>query len=104
MATPEIICKFNQSGFCKFQSHCRKEHSMEICTYMQCSMVTCIYRHPWVCRHFINCGRCKFADSCSNLHKIDDKVGELRSEQVKEIGMLRQEVQKLHKQVEDDRI
>ena len=101
MATPETICKFNQSGFCKFQSHCRKQHIMEICNNMQCSMVTCTYRHPRVCRYFINFGRCKFADSCSYLHKIDDKVSELRSEQVKEIEQLRQEVEELHKQVED---
>ena len=101
MATPESICKFNQSGFCKFQSHCRKQHIMEICSNTQCSMVTCIYRHPRVCRYFSNFGRCKFSDSCSYLHEIDDKISELRSEQGKEIEKLRQEVEELHKQVED---
>ena len=101
MDTPESICKFNQSGFCKFQSHCRKQHIMEICSNTQCSMVTCIYRHPRVCRYFSNFGRCKISDSCSYLHEIDDIISELRSEQGKEIEKLRQEVEELHKQVED---
>ena len=95
MAT-ETICKFNQSGFCKFQSHCRKQHYMEICTNTQCSMVTCVYRHPRACRYFNNFGRCKFEDSCAYLHKKDD-----RKDQEKEIEKLRKEVEELHKQVNE---
>ena len=101
MATPQTICKFNQSGFCKFQSHCRKQHIMEICTNMHCSIVTCILRHPNLCRYFTNFGRCKIADSCSCLHKTDDKTSEFLSEQIKAIEKLKQEVEQLNKQVED---
>ena len=101
MATSENICKFNQSGFCKFQSHCRKQHIMDICKNIECGMVTCIHRHPRVCRYFINFGRCKFNESCAFLHKSDDKVSELRREQEKEVEKLRQEVKELQMQVND---
>ena len=37
MATLETICKFNQSGFCKFLANCRKQHVMEICPTIQCN-------------------------------------------------------------------
>ena len=101
MATSETICKFNQSGFCKFQSNCRKQHVMEICKNMQCSMVTCIYRHPRMCRYFNNFGRCKFEDSCAYLHKSEDKISELRREQEKEIDKLKKEVKDLKNQVNE---
>ena len=29
MNSPETICKHNQSGYCKYQVHCRKAHIME---------------------------------------------------------------------------
>ena len=101
MATSETVCKFNQSGFCKFQSHCRKQHVMKICTNTQCSMVTCIYRHPRVCRYFDNFGRCKFADSCAYLHKRNGNLCDIRKNQDKEIEELRKEVEELSKQVHD---
>ena len=99
MATCETICKFNQSGFCKFQSHCRKQHVMEVCTNTQCSMVTCLYRHPRVCRYFNNFGRSKFDGSCAYLHKRNDKLSEFKEEQEKEIEKLRKDVEELQKQV-----
>ena len=103
MAT-ETICKFNQSGFCKYQSHCRKQHFMEICTNTQCSMVTCLYRHPRPCRYFNNSGRCKFEESCAYLHKKDDDLSDFRKDQEKEIEKLRNEVEELTKQVLELRI
>ena len=74
---------------------------MEICNNNQCSMVTCLYRHPRVCRYFTNFGRCKFEDSCAYLHKREDKISELRKEQEKEIEKLKQEVEKLKNQVNE---
>ena len=74
---------------------------MEICTNMQCSMVTCMYRHPRVCRYFTNFGRCKFEDSCAYLHKRNDNLYEFGKEQEKELEKLRKEVEELHKQVNE---
>ena len=101
MATAETICKFNQSGFCKYQSNCRKQHIMEICTNTQCNMVNCVYRHPRVCRYFTNIGRCKFDESCAYLHKSDLITSEFRREHEEEIQKLRQEVGDLQKQVNE---
>ena len=43
MATSETICKFNQSGYCKYGSHCRKHHVTEVCPNIQCTMASCLY-------------------------------------------------------------
>ena len=84
MATSETVCKFNQSGFCKFLTQCRKQHVMNICPTTQCNNVNCLLRHPRVCKFFSNFGRCKFSDSCAYLHNfdknVDDKISELESE------------------------
>ena len=83
MATPETICKFNQSGFCKFQSHCRKHHIMEICPNHKCTNMTCVLRHPKLCKYFTNFRRCKFEESCAYLHgpehnaERDENISEL---------------------------
>ena len=69
MATAENICKFNQTGFCKFLTRCRKQHLMEICPNKHCSNITCLLRHPRACRYFANFGRCKFGGTCFYLHE-----------------------------------
>ena len=84
MATIETICKFNQSGFCKFLSHCRKQHVMDICPTNQCNIKTCLLRHPKLCKYFFNSGRCKFEDQCAYLHHqtkstVEHEISELES-------------------------
>ena len=82
MATVETICKFNQSGFCKFLSHCRKQHVMEICPTNQCNNKTCLLRHPKICKYFSNSGSCKFDEHCTYLHiknTLDGEIGELET-------------------------
>ena len=103
-ATSETICKFNQSGFCKYQSHCRKHHIEEICQNLTCNVVTCLNRHPRVCRYFASFGRCKFGDSCAYLHQniytnsVDAKV---RQDQANAVKNLEEEIVKLKKQIDD---
>ena len=74
---------------------------MEICNNNQCSVVTCLYRHPRVCKYFNKFGRCKFEDSCAYLHKSEDKISELRREQEKEIDKLKKDVKDLKNQVNE---
>ena len=38
MTATDVICKFNQSGFCKFRSYCRKQHVNEVCHDMTSSV------------------------------------------------------------------
>ena len=106
MATSETICKFNQTGYCKYESHCRKHHVTEICPNIQCTKTSCLYRHPRVCRYFSNSGKCKFSDSCAYLHKNNNKtlekeISEQKKEFMKEIRKLRVEIEDLRKIVCD---
>ena len=82
MASHETICKFNQSGFCKYQNHCRKQHIMDICPTSMCNNMSCLFRHPKVCKFFNNFKRCKFGELCAYLHgpeiqTEDRKISEL---------------------------
>ena len=81
------ICKFNQSGFCKYQTHCRKQHIMDICPTSMCNNMSCLLRHPKVCKFFTNFRRCKFGESCAYLHGPDNQPGDVR------INELEQELQ-----------
>ena len=91
MATIETVCKFYQSGYCKFQTHCRKSHVHNICQNHQCADRTCVLRHPRVCKYFSNLGSCKFNSACAYLHTSD-----LHKE---EISRLKAEIQKLEDKI-----
>ena len=42
---PASICKFNQTGFCKFREHCRKKHEYVIFEKTnECTEEKCIKR------------------------------------------------------------
>ena len=106
MATIETICEFNQTGFCKFLSHCRNQHVMDICPTDQCKDMNCVLRHPRTCNFFSNFGRCKFDEECAYLHNsrnqtIDLEIRELESEmrktesKIKDIESLQEIIGKL---------
>ena len=95
MATIETICKFNQSGFCKFLSHCRKQHVMDICPTNQCNIKTCLLRHPKLCKYFFNSGRCKFNGQCAYLHHQTKSTVEL------EISELESKLEEMKTKIKD---
>ena len=108
MNTPETICKHNQSGYCKYQSHCKRMHVMDICQNTECDRTTCINRHPIMCKYFFNYGKCKFGSLCAyshgcslNTENIDKKISDLKDAQVKEIAKLNKEISELKTQVDD---
>ena len=41
MAADGLFCKFNQYGYCKFGSRCKKFHTKETCLNFKCYMVAC---------------------------------------------------------------
>ena len=48
------ICKFNQTGFCKFRVHCEKKHEDQVCDEINdCKNVNCEKRHPEMCRNYL---------------------------------------------------
>ena len=77
----ETICKFNQFGYCKFQTHCRKQHMMDMCQNIECDLKTCLLRHSSICKYYFSFGRCKFADTCAYLHRnVDIEIRELETQ------------------------
>jgi hypothetical protein len=104
MATTETICKFNQYGFCKFLSKCRKQHINDICSNSQCNSNTCLLRHPRVCKYFSNYQRCKFAEQCAYLHH-SITIAETSSAEVQahtqEVSELREQVKNLRVEVKN---
>ena len=96
MATHESICKFNQSGFCKYQEHCRKQHVMDVCPTSMCNNMSHLLRHPKVCKFFTNFRRCKFGESCAYRHGPDIETGGVRiSELEQEIQSVKAEISEL---------
>ena len=68
MATSSQVCKFNQTGLCKFSDKCMKRHVNEMCSNRNCSDKLCTYRHPRACKYFNNYRRCKFGNQCAYYH------------------------------------
>ena len=91
------ICKYYQTGYCKFQSSCKNQHVDTVCVNINCNDSSCQLRHPQVCKFSLRYGRCKFGNNCAYLHlnilefkqklqfleneieKINNKIVELES-------------------------
>ena len=57
-----------QTGFCKYQQQCTKEHVNYICNdKYECKDITCKMRHPKICKIFKVFGKCMF-DDCAYHH------------------------------------
>ena len=76
----DTLCKFHQSGHCKFASSCKHFHTTHTCTNLQCDQTTCRARHPRPCTYYSRFGHCKFGTSCSYLH---DTIKETEIEKLK---------------------
>ena len=95
-----MICKHNQTGFCKYRQQCTKEHFNEICKdNIKCTDPTCFKRHPKKCKNFDVFGKCKFTN-CDYVHS-DDEVNHKVKLLEKCVIELKTEVVQLIK-VEDD--
>ena len=95
------ICKFNQTGFCKFKEHCRKKHENEICENInECTKQKCTKRHPKVCKNYTKYNKCRFNDVCAYYHEKEGNIQEELNEQFK-LAMLKHErdIQELNKEV-----
>ena len=66
----EVVCKYNQTGFCKFDENCQNRYFNENCENLNdCREYECTKRHPKMCKHFANHGKCRFKDVCAYKHK-----------------------------------
>ena len=89
MTSIHHVCKFNQSGYCKFKNLCRNQHINEVCVDKNCvGSSVCSLRHPHPCKYFTNRGYCKFGSTCAYIHtveksKLEEKMENLENEMKK---------------------
>ena len=79
-------CLFHDRGYCKFRSHCRKQHLQGVCRQKQCHR-KCQKRHPKPCKFLDDCkflkkNICAFAHAnlASNYLSDDEDVSKLLEE------------------------
>ena len=77
----EKLCKFHNTGFCKFKDQCHFRHVHDVCLDRSCPRRSCSARHPKRCRYFLK-KRCKFGDDCAYSHDVheadDDEIDSLK--------------------------
>ena len=86
------ICKFHNSGYCKFKSTCINIHHLQICTQIKCINKLCENRHPIDC----HCGvKCRRKMECKYVHNRNDLVMMKLANKDKEISELKVHIENL---------
>ena len=98
------ICKYNQTGCCRFQNHCRKTHENQKCENPTiCKDKDCSKRHPKPCRNLRKAEGCRFKEGCAYIHKSFHSTQQKESNEVvvskhnNEIRVLKEEIKLLFK-------
>ena len=84
-----LVCKYHQTGYCKFGDHCPKYHNNIICKERVCRDRNCNERHPKSCKYFSFDGTCRYPQ-CAYAHRksngqskvdlLETEVKELKNE------------------------
>ena len=74
-----MVCRFNQTGYCKFWERCHKIHENEMCREKNCERIGCIKRHPKNCKYFLLHLFCKFGMDCVFIHHRTGRSTEMDS-------------------------
>ena len=53
----QLVCKYYNTGFCKFKGECNSYRHIIICSKRGCREKTCPNRHPRKCRYQDQCRR-----------------------------------------------
>ena len=65
-------CPHNNTGYCKFNDHCKYQHYNTICDKRICKDIECKKRHPRTCRYGENC-KFNIHNACAYMHNIHNK-------------------------------
>ena len=60
IGTSQPVCKFNQTGFCKYGENGTKMHVNKLCSTLNCNKHISKNRHPKQCKYFLLSERCRF--------------------------------------------
>ena len=103
MSIINVVCKHNQTGFCKYSQHCQKDHVVDICPNIDlCKDPTCTLRHPKICKTYEAHGKCHFVD-CAYRH-VDNRTN-LKIEHLENVvEELKFEIVKLGHNMKEDNI
>ena len=87
------VCKYFNSGYCKFKGDCKYTHPKVNCAQIECKNKRCHKRHPKKCRYGDNCRR---KSSCLYKHDLPS-TPKPQSQEVglSEVVKLKLEVEKL---------
>ena len=93
------VCKYFQTGYCKYGQQCYKGHIKELCP-TQCNKSSCSKRHPRKCKYFSKTGYCKFNQGCAFAHETEGnnlKIEALENE----IKVMKEEMKELKTRLMD---
>ena len=83
----QSICRRNKYGYCKHGDKCHFKHEKQICTQSNCTVFSCQFRHPRICKWFEEYGMCKFSSFCKFRHEkfesIENLVLKIKENEVK---------------------
>ena len=95
------LCIYNQKGFCKFGSKCKKTHENKVCeNKRECTTNGCRFRHPRLCKYFSKYGHCKFGEGCAFSHTLDNKNIKIESLE-KEVTELKEAMMKMKQELSE---
>ena len=61
------VCKYNQTGFCKYKDQCQKTHDYQKCENpTSCKRKECSKRHPKPCKNYLKEEAYRFKGDCAN--------------------------------------
>ena len=72
----DILCKFQNSGYCKYKDNCDYKHVTEQCEE-KCYRKKCMKRHQKLCRYAMNCKR---QATCEYKHNPSSEEQSLKAQ------------------------
>ena len=93
-------CLYNDTGFCKFRSECKKQHFQNVCQIENCDK-KCLDRHPKPCKFKT---KCKFMaeNICAFNHESDIDCDSPNNEVLERMALIEKHVTKNEIKLEKD--
>ena len=91
-------CPHNNTGYCKFNDHCKYQHYNTICEKRICRDIQCRKRHPRTCRYGENC-KFNIHSACAYMHNIHNKFNEETKKLTEKIETIEEQVKSLNAEI-----